>query len=426
MIEYSRKRRAAAGFSLVEMAIVTLLVGILLTMGLAALKATRDASAVSQTQIKQNAIKDALIAYIRRNNRLPCADVDFGAPDGIENRATAGDPTTACASATSNARFGILPYVTLGLARDAALDGWGNFFAYHVSNAVSSTSFNPGTGFYVVPITNPNLDWTLSANLRSGSAGELTVNTRDAAGTVVTLTNAAVAVVVSYGPNGLGAYTVSGTRNTLPGNTTDEYLNTYAGGGTTYVTRTLTTSDTATGGAFDDYVMYLGADDLLGPLFKDGTLMPPAAQVADMFTKIEKAITAYAVASGGNYGNSSCTSSGSNPRCRLIPYVDAYNGTTGAMVGGFYNGGVPWATIGLTRNDTWDPWGRPLRYTVLTNNLANGGGSGSGIGSNQPAGYVSAYSLTSFGPDRTQNTADDISTTVTVNDVRAGLTGAMP
>jgi type II secretory pathway pseudopilin PulG len=423
VIDIPRKRRAAAGFSLVEMAIVTLLVGILLTMGLAALKATRDASAASQTRTKQNTIKDALIAYIRRNNRLPCADIDFGAPDGVENRATAGDPTTACATAPSNARFGILPYVTLGLARDAAVDGWGNFFSYQVSNTVTSTTFNPGTGFYVTPITNPNLDWTLSANLRSGSSGELTVNTRDAAGAVVAAASNAVAVVVSHGPNGLGAYTVSGTRNSLPAGA-DELDNT--NGDTTYFWRVLTTNDAATGGAFDDYVMVLGADDLLAPLFKDGTLKSPAGQVADMFIKIENAITAYAVANGGSYGNSSCTSSGSNPRCRVIPYVDAYNGTTGVMVGGFYNGGVPWATIGLTRNDTWDPWGRPLRYTILANTLANGGSSGSGIGSNQPAGYTGAYSLTSFGPDRTQNTADDISTTVTVNDVRAGLTGTMP
>jgi type II secretory pathway pseudopilin PulG len=432
VIDISRERRAAAGFSLVEMAIVTLLVGILLTMGLAALKATRDASAASQTQTKQNAIKDALIAYIRRNNRLPCADIDFGAPDGIENRATAGDPTTACATAPTNARFGILPYVTLGLARDAAVDGWGNFFSYHVSNAVTSAAFNPGTAVYTTPITNANTDWTLSANLRSGSTGELTVNTRDAAGTLATLTTSAVAVVVSHGPNGLGAYTVSGTRNTLPSNLADEYLNTYAGGGTTYVTRTPTTSDAATGGAFDDYVLVLSADDLLGPLFKDGTLKSPAGQLADTFAKIENAIGGWAAGSVGyaSYSNSSCTTSGGSPRCRVIPCVDYYNGDS------FLNncstdGGVPYGNVGLSVGDVMDPWGRPIRYTINTGISIAGAGSGGtgygvGIGSSSPAGGNTAYTLESFGPDRNPGGGDDLTVTVTVTDLRAGLTGLLP
>lgn len=430
MIENFAKRRAAAGFSLVEMAVVTLLIGIFLTMGLSAFRATQEATAVSQTQTRENAIKDALIAYIRRNGRLPCADTDFTAPDGIENRSgTTGtppvpDPTTACATSPSNARFGIVPYVTLGLARDAAVDGWGNFFGYQVSNAVTSSAFNPGTPIYNTPIPSTNTDWTLSANLRSGNTGELTVDDRNAAGSVVALTTSAVAVVVSYGPNGFGAYTVSGTRNTLPASSTDEYQNTNAGGGTTYFRRTRTTDDAAAGGAFDDYVMYLSADDLLGPLFKDGTLKPPAAQLADTFSRIENAIGNYAVANGSNYGSSSCTSWGSNPRCRLIPYVDYYYGN-GILNSGYYDGGVPWANLSLTANDVLDPWGRPLRYTILYAPLAQNVSQG-GIGSNFPPGYLSAYSLTSFGPDRQPGGGDDLSVTVTVTDLRNGLTGVMP
>jgi len=102
VIENSGKRRAAAGFSLVEMAVVTLLIGIFLTMGLSAFRASQGAQAVSRTQTRENDIKDALIAYIRRNNRLPCADTDFTAPDGIENRATAGDPTVVKVSSLAS------------------------------------------------------------------------------------------------------------------------------------------------------------------------------------------------------------------------------------------------------------------------------------------------------------------------------------
>ena len=453
MIESFRKRRAAAGFSLVEMAVVTLLIGIFLTMGLSALRATQNAQAVSQTQTKQNAIKDALIAYIRRNNRLPCADTDFTAPDGIENRATAGDPTTACAS-SPNARFGIVPYVTLGLARDAAVDGWGNLFAYQVSNRISSDNFNPllTNGLYNSPITSTDTDWTRSVWFRSGNTGELTVNDRSSAGAVVTLTTSAVAVVVSYGPNGFGAYTVSGTRNTLPGSTTDEYQNTNAAGGTTYFRRTQTSDDSASGGAFDDYVMFLTADDLLGPLFRDGTLKPPLAQLADTFTTIKNAIGNYAVSTTSvSYGSSSC-SFGLSPKCLVIPFADYYSGN-GWLNANDTDGQVPWRDLGLGAGAyvdplgpyyyaiaplIVDPWGRPIRYWI-DNTYFIAGSAGRGIGSAYPPGVTTAYTLTSFGPDRCPglftgapscNTpiavSDDISISVTAGELQAGLKSAMP
>jgi type II secretory pathway pseudopilin PulG len=418
-----------AGFSLVEMAVVTLLVGIFLTMGLAAFKASQDAQAVSQTLSKQSGIKDALIAYLRRNGRLPCADVDFTAPDGIENR-TGGttavpDPTTPCATATSNARFGIVPYVTLGLARDAAVDGWGNFFSYQVSNAFPTEDFNPGTPSYNTPIPAPYRDWTLKANLRSGNTGELTVNDRDAVGTAFAAATNVVAVIVSHGPNGFGAYTISGTRNTLPGGA-DELENTNGGSDTVYFRRTATTNDAATGGAFDDRVMFLTSDDLFGPLFKDGSLKPPAAQLSDTFQKLKNAVGQYAIVNGGTYGGSSCTNSGASTKCRIIPYADYYYGD-GSLNSGLNDGGFPWANIpGLVLADSWDPWGRPIRYTVVTTTLTNGGSSGGGIGSAAPAGALTAYTLESFGPDRAPGTADDVFATVTVTDLRNGLTGVLP
>ena len=417
-------RRQARGFSLVEMAVVTLLIGIFLTMGLAAFRATQESQAVSQTINKQNAIKDALIGYLRRNGRLPCADIDVAAPDGIENRTggttAAPDPTTPCATAPSNARFGLLPYLTLGLARDAVVDGWGNFFSYQVSNTVSSDAFNPGTPSYNTPIPGPYRDWTLTSNLRSGNTGEITVNDRDAAGTVFSAATNVVVVIVSHGPNGFGAYTISGTRNSLPGGA-DELENT--NGDTTYFRRTTTTDDAATGGAFDDRVMFLKAEDLFGPLFKDGSLKPPAAQLGDTFQKIENAIGRYAIANAGSYGGSNCTSSFTTP-CRVLPYADFYYGD-GNLNSGLNDGGFAWGSTGMAVADVWDPWGRPIRYTINTASLTSTG-SGGGLSNSTPAGFNTAYTLQSFGPDRTPGGGDDVSVTVTVNDLRNGLTGVLP
>ncbi|HMA89615.1 MAG TPA: type II secretion system protein [Burkholderiales bacterium] len=431
------RTRRVAGFSLVEMAVVTLLVAIFLTMGLAAFRASQDAQAVSTTLAKQNAIKDALIGYLRRNGRLPCADIDFSSPDGIENRSTAGDPTTACATSPSNARFGLVPYNTLGLARDAAVDGWGNFFSYQVSNSFPTEAFNPGTPSYNTPIPAPYRDWTLSANFRSGNTGEITVNDRDATGTVIAAATNVVVVIVSHGPNGYGAYTISGTRNSLPSGA-DELENTNGGTDTVFFSRTPTTDDAATGGAFDDRVMFLKAEDLLGPLFKDGSLKPPAAQLADTFQRIKNAIGQYLLAYpvpyasysspyNVSYGTSNCSATVSppgTPWCRRIPLADVYNGDGNAGNNApLYDGGVPYANLGMGWSDVWDPWGRPIRYTVnpLIQSVAT-----NGISSTVPAGLNLAYTLQSFGPDRTPGGGDDLSVTVTVTDLRNGLTGVLP
>ncbi|MCQ3925508.1 MAG: hypothetical protein DPW12_15315 [Rhodocyclaceae bacterium] len=87
----------AAGFSLVELAVVVLIVSILLTMGLAAFSVQVDTAALSATQRRQDAIKDALIAYLRKNARLPCPETTGlagggSSPIGRENRTNVGPP----------------------------------------------------------------------------------------------------------------------------------------------------------------------------------------------------------------------------------------------------------------------------------------------------------------------------------------------
>src|SRR5258706_5824833 len=113
LTSHRKPAKSQDGFSLVELAVVVFIIGIILTMGVGALSAARENTASSSTAQKQNAIKEALIGYLRRNSRLPCPDTNFTAPDGVENRATAGDPTTACSS-----RLGPRPSGTLGRARE--------------------------------------------------------------------------------------------------------------------------------------------------------------------------------------------------------------------------------------------------------------------------------------------------------------------
>ena len=261
------------GFSLVEMAIVVVLMGIFLTLGMSAFNAVTANTALSTTKKKQEIIRDALIAYLREFKRLPCPEVTaFGGnpPTGIEGRQTAGNPATTCSSF-----WGTLPYTELGLSRDVAMDGYENFFTYFVSSAALTTE----------------PDWALTQatgvpGFSVGNPGRFAITEN---GTATTLSkNLAAVVIVSHGSNGLGAFTSKGTRNAFPANGTDERQNAPDTPGLPNLPSpwaipvpplpqpgfaTLIVHDrTDTPAAFDDLVMALRPNDLLMPIIKDGAL----------------------------------------------------------------------------------------------------------------------------------------------------------
>ena len=116
------QRKRLAGFSLVEMAIVILIAGIMMGAGLSLLSVKQEAAKWDATQKHQEAIKQALINYLGKNKRLPCP-VDPAAPTtGIEGRSPTAPTLPICIS-----YFGVVPYATLELERSVALDGWENY-----------------------------------------------------------------------------------------------------------------------------------------------------------------------------------------------------------------------------------------------------------------------------------------------------------
>ena len=60
------------GFTLIEMAIVLMIVGLLLGGMLVPLSAQMDQRNISDTQKSLSEIKEALIGYAMANGRLPC------------------------------------------------------------------------------------------------------------------------------------------------------------------------------------------------------------------------------------------------------------------------------------------------------------------------------------------------------------------
>jgi len=119
------------GFSLVEMAVVLVIVGLLLGGLILPLTAQIDQKDYNETQKVLSDLKEALIGYALSNTALdgkpylPCPDTDG---DGFENR----EPTGLCSSEESN-----VPWATLGLGR---FDGWNNIYRYRVTSAFANSS----------------------------------------------------------------------------------------------------------------------------------------------------------------------------------------------------------------------------------------------------------------------------------------------
>lgn len=258
-----KKKVNQSGFTLAEIAIVLAIIGIAMTMGLKMLTATLENTAISETQTKQERIKLALVSFLRSNGRLPCPDTAKPAT-GIE--------VTPC-NASVDLGYGVPPWLTLQIPRDAVLDGWGNLFSYRVANSFAPVLKN---------WTSKTVGTPFNINELSTSSVALIIQERDTPASVLNqITDRAVVVILSHGKNGLGALTTRGAAR-VPQPTVavalDENTNGTVGA-RTFVRRALNDSaqtlaaGTNPGGPFDDVVAYMTPQDLLQPLINEKTLL---------------------------------------------------------------------------------------------------------------------------------------------------------
>lgn len=166
------------GFSLVELAVVLVIVGLLIGGMLLPLSAQRDVRSQAETLKAITEIREALVGYAIINGKLPCPMLT-----------TMTDPTNAnygFAPATcSPGAQGYLPWKTLGVNE---VDAWGQKRA---------TSSDPFSGYWRYRVDD-NFVTTFTLNT---TASQLSV--KDAAGNTLTdgTPNAPVAVVFSTGAN---------------------------------------------------------------------------------------------------------------------------------------------------------------------------------------------------------------------------------
>ncbi|EDN68442.1 conserved hypothetical protein, secreted [Beggiatoa sp. PS] len=161
------------GFTLVEIAVVLMILGLLLGGLLIPLSAQMDQQKIRVTQQRLEEIKEALIGFAILNGYLPCPNLS-PLEDG-QGR----DPP--CNSDNE----GQIPWVVLGVER---YDAWGRTFRYRIDDYFGKA---PETGF-------PNPPDTFS-NLRVRLRG---TDTEDKKLTNEDINSPVVAIIFSCGKNG--------------------------------------------------------------------------------------------------------------------------------------------------------------------------------------------------------------------------------
>jgi prepilin-type N-terminal cleavage/methylation domain-containing protein len=126
MINLAHLIKKNDGFSLMEMAIVLTIVGLLLAGLLPTLSNQIGQQRLSETRKYMNDVREALVGYAIINNHLPCPDTN---DDGVSE-----NPCTT--------QYGKLPYNDLGVLNT---DSYGNSLTYAVTAAFASSPPNTFT-----------------------------------------------------------------------------------------------------------------------------------------------------------------------------------------------------------------------------------------------------------------------------------------
>lgn len=182
----SLKTRGQQGFSLVELAVVLVILGFVLAALLLPLQAQRENTFRVQTENQLEIAKRALVGFAQTNGRLPCPAT--AASGGLESPAGGG----ACTN-----QLGYLPAATLGLQPanedGLAIDGWNNPIVYGVTQdntpgGAATPDFTTANEMNVVGIANLDPDLVVCPQAVDCPATYLIDN--------------AVAVIYSLGPTG--------------------------------------------------------------------------------------------------------------------------------------------------------------------------------------------------------------------------------
>ncbi|MCF8480999.1 MAG: hypothetical protein K9H25_11250 [Rhodospirillum sp.] len=182
------------GGILLDLALAVAILGLVVAGGLMAAPSLLEDRRRTVTEARLERAELALMAHFVFNGVLPCpADAD--GPDPPWKAGECPVRTGVPSAASPLFSMGTLPWWTLGLMEEDALDGWGNRLTYAVSQGMvdaggdctsQASGITPSTG--AIAVLGERKDQSPPDSER------------------------AAYVVLSHGPNGLGAVTSAGVR----------------------------------------------------------------------------------------------------------------------------------------------------------------------------------------------------------------------
>ena len=202
--------RTTNGFTLIEIAIVLVIVGLLLGGLLMPLAAQVEVRRHTETQKILKEINEAMIGFALVNGRLPCPAAP-GTPTGTVGagleRAVGVPPVPTCPGANA---LGVVPWVTLGVSE---VDAWGRRFTYRVTDWYSDRILALNTVQAPLPAPQICVGNPTNASFALCSPGDMDIRVGPALALVATRIPA---VIVSHGKNGRGGYLPNGNQMTCP------------------------------------------------------------------------------------------------------------------------------------------------------------------------------------------------------------------
>lgn len=273
------------------MAVVVVIVITLMSLGLGVLNSQLASAAQAETKKRQAVIKEALVAYLGAHKRLPCPD-DPDTPNPTESGSPAPEVTgkeDRDGAGTCVRQIGVVPYATLGLSREVALDGWSNFMSYSIPAG------DPNCKDTVMPYWSR--EDCLGVAKNPESLYSLYGGTRTAP--IPVATNV-LAVVISHGPNGFAAWGRQGNRQNVAGMRCEETHNARTGICSSTPSKEFSANDFF-GGEFssevDDLVIALTREEAINRLIMEGTLRSAEGKLVEDLARLRSEML-YKMATG--------------------------------------------------------------------------------------------------------------------------------